>query len=266
MGRESGNIRKKSRVMIYMMAALLLLAGGLLIAGRMFGADTERVRSVQPPEIVQAPDAIKKPEAKEPEKKDENKEEKDEPSEAPVAEAPVAEAPVAEAPVAEAPVAEAPVAEAPVEEGVIADAPVPGSTAMTLSVPKMGIAGDPIYEGVDDATLRNGAGHSPTSGYPWVPGSNTYIASHVLGYEGTGSFMDFAALPSMAYGDQIMISDANGTTYTYTVSEILEVAITDVWVMGPTGADQISLQTCINPPAYDVRLVVRGDLTSVQPA
>ena len=258
MGRESGNIRKKSRVMIYMMAALLLLAGGLLIAGRMFGADTERVRSVQPPEIVQAPDAIKKPEAKEPEKKDEDKEkeEKAKPSEAAVAEAPVAEAPVAEAPTEEA----------PVDEGVIADAPAPGSTAMTLSVPKMGIAGDPIYEGVDDATLRNGAGHSPTSGYPWVPGSNTYIASHVLGYEGTGSFMDFAALPSMAYGDQIMISDANGTTYTYTVSEILEVAITDVWVMGPTGADQISLQTCINPPAYDVRLVVRGDLTSVQPA
>ena len=263
MGRESGNIRKKSRVVIYMMAALLLLAGGLLIAGRMFGADTERVRSVQPPEIVQAPDAIKKPEAKEPEKKDEDKEkeEKAKPSEAAVAEAPVAEAPVAEAPVAEAPTEEA-----PVDEGVIADAPAPGSTAMTLSVPKMGIAGDPIYEGVDDATLRNGAGHSPTSGYPWVPGSNTYIASHVLGYEGTGSFMDFAALPSMAYGDQIMISDANGTTYTYTVSEILEVAITDVWVMGPTGADQISLQTCINPPAYDVRLVVRGDLTSVQPA
>jgi sortase A len=263
MGRESGNIRKKSRVMIYMMAALLLLAGGLLIAGRMFGADTERVRSVQPPEIVQAPDAIKKPEAKEPEKKDEDKkkEEKAKPSEAAVAEAPVAEAPVAEVPVAEAPTEEA-----PVDEGVIADAPAPGSTAMTLSVPKMGIAGDPIYEGVDDATLRNGAGHSPTSGYPWVPGSNTYIASHVLGYEGTGSFMDFAALPSMAYGDQIMISDANGTTYTYTVSEILEVAITDVWVMGPTGADQISLQTCINPPAYDVRLVVRGDLTSVQPA
>jgi sortase A len=256
MGRESGNIRKKSRVMIYMMAALLLLAGGLLIAGRMFGADTERVRSVQPPEIVQAPDAIKKPEAKEPEKKDKKKEEKAKPSEAAVAEAPVAEAPVAEAPTEEA----------PVDEGVIADAPAPGSTAMTLSVPKMGIAGDPIYEGVDDATLRNGAGHSPTSGYPWVPGSNTYIASHVLGYEGTGSFMDFAALPSMAYGDQIMISDANGTTYTYTVSEILQVSITDVWVMGPTGADQISLQTCINPPAYDVRLVVRGDLTSVQPA
>ncbi len=261
MGRESGSVRKKSKVVLYMMAALLLLAGGLLIAGRMSSTDTERVRSVQPPEIVQAPDAIKKPEAREPEKKDENKEEKDEPSEAPIAEAPVAEAPVAEAPVEEAPVEEA-----PVEEGVIADAPAPGSTAMTLSVPKMGIAGDPIYEGVDDATLMNGAGHSPTSGYPWVPGSNTYIASHVLGYEGTGSFMDFAALPSMAYGDQITISDANGTTYTYTVSEILEVGITDVWVMGPTGADQISLQTCINPPAYDVRLVVRGDLTSVQPA
>jgi sortase A len=62
------------------------------------------------------------------------------------------------------------------------------------------------------------------------------------------------------------VSDANGTTYTYIVSEILEVDITEVWVMDPTGSDQISLQTCINPPNYDVRLVVRGDLTNVQPA
>ena len=78
--------------------------------------------------------------------------------------------------------------------------------------------------------------------------------------------MDFAALPSMAEGDEITLTDANGTTYNYVVSEILEVSIYDTWVMGPTGKNQVSLQTCINPPAYDVRLVVRGDLTSVTPA
>ena len=286
MGQESRRSRRKSKVTVYMLAALLLLGGGLLLAGRMLGSDTERVQSVQPPEVVKAPNPVG--EAKPDEtKNNEDDKKSEEPAgesvaeapvveepvvEAPVAEAPVAEAPVAEAPVAEAPVAEAPVAEAPVaeepvaEEGVVGDPPDPSSSAMTLSVPKMGIAGDPIYEGVDEGTLRNGAGHAPTSGYPWVPGSNTYIASHVLGYEGTGSYLDFADLPSMAYGDEIMVTDGDGTTYTYVVSEILEVAITEVWVMAPTGSDQISLQTCINPPAYDVRLVVRGDLTNVQPA
>ena len=257
MGQESRRSRRKSKVTVYMLAALLLLGGGLLIAGRVFGADTERVQSVQPPEAVKAPDPVKEAAVKKPDTKAEDKKsDENAPDEQPAGE-PVAEAPVAEAPVAEEPVA---------EEGSVTDAPDPGSTAMTLSVPKMGISGDPIYEGVDDATLRNGAGHAPTSGYPWVPGSNTYVASHVLGYEGTGSYLDFAALPSMAYGDEIVVTDANGTTYTYVVSEILEVAITEVWVMAPTGSDQISLQTCINPPAYDVRLVVRGDLTNVQPA
>jgi sortase A len=130
----------------------------------------------------------------------------------------------------------------------------------------MGKSGQPVGEGVDEGTLYNGPGHAPTSGYPWQEGANVYIAGHVLGYEGTGSYMDFAALPNMSYGDEIILTDANGTTYTYVVSEILQVSIYDLWVMDPTGANQVSLQTCINPPAYDVRLVVRGDLQSVVPA
>lgn len=145
-------------------------------------------------------------------------------------------------------------------------APEPASTALSLTVPAMGKSGQPIGEGVDEATLRNGAGHAPTSGYPWQEGANVYIAGHVLGYEGTGSYLDFAALPNVTYGDEIILTDANGTTYTYVVSEILQVSIYDLWVMDPTGANQVSLQTCINPPAYDVRLVVRGDLQSVVPA
>lgn len=148
----------------------------------------------------------------------------------------------------------------------LANVSAPSSSAMTLTVPKMGISGQAVGEGVDEATLYNGPGHAPSSGYPWIPGSNTYIAGHVLGYSGTGSYMDFAALPSMTYGDQIYITDANGTKYTYTVSDILQVSIYDTWVMNPTGKDQVSLQTCIDPPAYDVRLIVRGDLTSVDPA
>lgn len=247
MGKESGGFKRKSKVMLYMLASLLLVAGGLVLAGRMLDvdADTAGIKGVLSPEIAQAPDPVKEPVADKPDKKAAAKDE--DKKEEPVAEAPVAEAPV-------------------VEEAPAAEAPIPSSTAMTLSVPAMGLSGDPIYEGVDPGTLMNGAGHAPNTGYPWVPGSNTYVASHVLGYEGTGSYMHFANLPNVGYGDQIFITDANGTQYTYNVSEILQVGITELWVMDPTGKDQISLQTCINPPAYDVRLVVRGDLVDVQPA
>lgn len=154
------------------------------------------------------------------------------------------------------------------EEGGVdlASVPDPGSTDLYLTVPKMGLEGDYVANGVDEGTLYNGAGHAPNTGFPWQEGANVYIASHVLGYAGTGSYMHFAALPNMTYGDMIYLTDAAGTEYTYKVSEILQVSIYDLWVMDPTGKNQVSLQTCINPPAYDVRLVVRGDLVDVKTA
>lgn len=139
----------------------------------------------------------------------------------------------------------------------------PGSTALALTVPKMGLYGDPVVNDVSEGTLMNGAGKIPSTGFPWQEGANTYIASHVLGYEGTGSYLHFAALPNMSMGDEVILTDANGTEYRYAVSEILTVPITDVWVTNPVaGRDMVSLQTCINPPAYDLRLVVRADRVS----
>jgi sortase A len=145
-------------------------------------------------------------------------------------------------------------------------APVPASTDLYLTVPKMGLTDTYVANSIDEATLHNGAGKAPFSGFPWESQANTYIAAHVLGYAGTGSYMQFANLPNMAYGDEIYLTDANGTTYTYRVTEILQVSIYDTWVMNPTGKDMVSLQTCINPPAYDIRLVVRGERVAVQTA
>ena len=143
----------------------------------------------------------------------------------------------------------------------------PASSELYLTVPKMGLYDNFVANGVDDATLINGAGKTPESAYPWDDNANPYIASHVLGYSGTGSYMHFASLPSMTYGDEIILSDANGTTYTYQVTEILQVGIPENWVTAPiAGKDMVSLQTCVNPPAYDVRLVVRGERVSVDPA
>ena len=107
--------------------------------------------------------------------------------------------------------------------------------------------------------MDQGAGKLPSSGFPWQSGSNTYIAAHVLGWEGTNSWLQFANLPNMTYGDVIYLTDSAGTTYTYEVTEILNVTPYDVWVTAPeAGRDMVSLQTCVGAN-YEQRLIVRGD-------
>jgi sortase A len=147
-------------------------------------------------------------------------------------------------------------------------AAVPDNTYMTLTVPAIGISDIPVVEGTTEASLSQGAGHYTGSGYPWVAGSNTYIAGHRLGYPGTPSDHVFWNLPNLVMGDKIYLTDSNGHTYTYAVSDILEVPINDLSVTGPTGTDTVSLQTCIEDygdywtpgPNWNVRYIVRGTL------
>ena len=148
-------------------------------------------------------------------------------------------------------------------------ASVPADTTMSLTVPAMGISDIPVVEGTTEASLSAGAGHYVGSGYPWVPGSNTYIAGHRLGYPGTPSDHVFWNLPNLAMGDKIYLTDSNGHTYTYAVSDILEVPMNDLSVTGPTGASTVSLQTCIEDygdywtpgPNWNVRYIVRGTMS-----
>ncbi len=145
---------------------------------------------------------------------------------------------------------------------------VPVDTTMYLTVPKLGLYDIPVVEGTTEASLSAGAGHLSGTGYPWVPGSNTYIAGHRIGYPGTPSDHVFYNLPNLVAGDKILLTDSNGTTYTYAVSEILEVPITDLSVTYPVaGRDMVSLQTCIENfgdywtegPNWLARYVVRAD-------
>ena len=264
MGRKS-RLKRKRRTPLYLLTALVLALGGLALGASVIVAGAEPVRGVASPAVAPAPEpideAVAERIAREEQAAREAAEKKAAAEKAAEERAEEKRAEEKRAAVEEQQAAAT--VEAEPAAPVAVDAPAPSSAQMYLTVPKMGIYNDPVGEGIDEATLRNGAGHEPSSGYPWIPGSNVYIASHVLGYAGTGSYMHFANLPSMAVGDEIIITDANGTNYTYQVSEILQVSIYDTWVMGPTGKDQVSLQTCINPPAYDVRLVVRGDLVSV---
>lgn len=144
---------------------------------------------------------------------------------------------------------------------------VPPDTTMYLTVPKLGLYDIPVLEGTSEAVLSQGVGHVPGTGYPWAEGSNTYIAGHRLGYPGTVSDHVFYSLPSLAVGDEIILEDSLGQIYTYQVSEILEVAPTDLSVTSPTGADIVSLQTCIENygdywtegPNWFARYIVRAN-------
>ena len=144
---------------------------------------------------------------------------------------------------------------------------VPSDTTMYLTISKIGLYDIPVYEGTSEASLSAGTGHMPGTGYPWVAGSNTYIAGHRIGYPGTLSDHVFWDLPSLAVGDQVVVTDSLGQSYTYAVSEVLEVPITDLSVTAPVGRDVVSLQTCIENygdywaagPNWYVRYVVRAD-------
>ena len=149
-------------------------------------------------------------------------------------------------------------------------AAVPPDTTMYLTIPAIGLQDVLVLDGTSEAVLSQGAGHVPGTGYPWQPGSNTYIAGHRLGYPGTGSDLVFWDLPSLAAGDEIILEDSLGQTYTYHVTEVLEVSPYDLSVTAPTGGDIVSLQTCIENygdywtagPNWLARYIVRGERVS----
>ena len=148
----------------------------------------------------------------------------------------------------------------------VAPSATPPGTTMYLTIPKLGLHDIPVLEGTSEAVLSQGVGHVPGTGYPWLAGSNTYIAGHRLGYPGTVSDHVFWSLPSLVVGDKVILEDSLGQSYTYQVSEILEDSPADLSVTGTVGRDMVSLQTCIENygyywtpgPNWYVRYIVRA--------
>ncbi len=142
----------------------------------------------------------------------------------------------------------------------------PKSSAMKLTVPAMQRVKEvPVYDGGmnDEAALHDGTLHINSTGFPWQQGSNTYIAGHRMGFPGTKSYLVFWDLNEVEKGDQIILTDANGTRYTYTVFSKKIVAPSDLQVLKPVpGKSVVTLQTCTLPD-YSDRLIVQGELKSV---
>jgi sortase A len=153
--------------------------------------------------------------------------------------------------------------------------PAPATSDLWMTIPKLGLYDNFVTNSNAHSALDYGAAKREETGFPWQDGANTYISAHRLGWPGTASDHQFYNLPSLAFGDKVYLYDANGTTYTYEVTEIFEVAPNETWVTDSVpGRDMVSLQTCIENygdywtmgPNWYVRYVVRADRVDITPA
>src|SRR5918998_1126756 len=148
-------------------------------------------------------------------------------------------------------------------------ASAPKDTTLQLTIPKMARVEDlPVYDSPwdDEAAIDTSAAHLDSSGFPWEEGANVYIFAHRLGFPGTKSFLAFYDLDVLENGDEVFLTDADGTRYTY---KVFEQFVTDPYDWGPTnptpGKSILTLQTCTLPD-YIQRLIVQAELTKVEPS
>lgn len=171
--------------------------------------------------------------------------------------------------------------EAAEEDEEEAKPPPPEDPTLFMTIPRLGIVGHTVINDDSEAALDLSAIKLPSTGFPWQKDHNTYIAGHRIGWPWNETDYQFFNLPLMRKGDEVILTDTNGTVYTYEVSEIFAVTPYDTWVADPVaGREMVSLQTCTETP-YDWwtigarlfgggpdagRLVVRADLADIKQA
>ena len=148
-------------------------------------------------------------------------------------------------------------------------ASAPKDTTLQLTIPKMARVEDlPVYDAPwdEEAALDASVAHLDSTGFPWQDGANVYIAGHRMGFPGTRSFLVFYDLDVLEDGDEVFLTDADGTKYTY---EVFDQFVTDPYDWGPTdpeaGKSILTLQSCTLPD-YTQRLIVQAELTKVEPS
>ncbi len=165
---------------------------------------------------------------------------------------------------------ERPTAEASPRLPAEATRAIPEDKGLWLTVPEMARVRDlPVVTGPanDEAALAQSALHVEGTGLPWQEEANVYIAGHRIGFEGEASHLVFYDLDVLKNGDEVILTDADGTRYTYRVFGSFVVGPSDYHVTLPTpGKNIVSLQTCTPIPTFEERLVVQAELAEVDPA
>jgi sortase A len=145
--------------------------------------------------------------------------------------------------------------------------PTPEEKTLELTVLEMKRVEDvPVYDAPasDEGPLRKGALHVSGTDFPWQTGANNvYIAGHRLGYAGTKSYRVFYDLDELRNGEEVILTDADGTRYTYEVFNKVVANPSDVEFKQPiAGKNIVTLQTC-TLPEYSKRLIVQAELQDI---
>ena len=146
-------------------------------------------------------------------------------------------------------------------------AEVPKDEALKLTVPDMKrVENLPVYDvapaGYEKA-LHDGAAHVKGTGMPWQRQANVYIAGHRIGFPGTKSHLVFWDLDKLENGDEVILTDANGTRYTYEVFKRFTFGPDETRVLDPVeGRSVVTLQSC-TLPNYARRIAVQAELVAV---
>lgn len=129
----------------------------------------------------------------------------------------------------------------------------------SVDIPKINVK-LPVYHGVDDDVLKDGAGHIPGTSFP-IGGENTHavISAHTA-YPGKAFFND---LTKLKVGDEFYINVLN-QTLKYRVFEINIVDPEDTSLLGiEEGKDYVSLLTCYPYAVNTHRLIVTGERVTI---
>ena len=116
----------------------------------------------------------------------------------------------------------------------------------------------PIWQTTNTTTLRYGTGHYVPSVMPGQVGNCSILGHHMREY---GSI--FNRLEEVGVGDEIIITNLRGYTYTYIVDETLVVEPEDLgdYIRGGITDDrQVTLVTCTYTPQGKKRFIVIGHI------
>lgn len=121
-----------------------------------------------------------------------------------------------------------------------------------------------VVEGVTVDALKDGPGRYPGTAYPGREG-NFAVAGHRTTYG--APFWD---LNELQEGDEVHVTDRDGTTWIYEVAQQRIVAPSDISVLAPdplgTGEPTLTLTTCHPRWSQSERLIVHAELVDEQVA
>lgn len=124
----------------------------------------------------------------------------------------------------------------------------------TLEIPRIGVS-LPIYHGVEDGTLRKGAGHLPETAIP-VGGAGNHAV--LCAHRGLPEAKLFTDLDQMENGDPFYIRILDETlAYEVDQIKVVEPSMTDD-LLPVAGEDHVTLLTCTPYGINSHRLLIRG--------